>query len=65
MTSHAVAAARTDSRIERYWQAESALWNRYGLDLTERFVELDQAGHLPRLDQPVLVGRSLKSFLAG
>lgn len=41
MTSHAVAAARSDSRIERYRQAERALWNRYGLDPTERFVELD------------------------
>jgi pimeloyl-ACP methyl ester carboxylesterase len=41
MTSHVVAAAQIDTRSERYRRAERALWNHYGLDPIERFVELD------------------------
>lgn len=35
------AAASADPRIQRYRQAERALWDHYGLQPTERFIELD------------------------
>jgi pimeloyl-ACP methyl ester carboxylesterase len=41
MTSRAIAAARTSERSERYEAAERALWERYGLHPTERFIQLD------------------------
>ena len=41
MVSRAVALDATDERAERYRRAERALWNRYGLEPVERFVELD------------------------
>jgi pimeloyl-ACP methyl ester carboxylesterase len=40
MTSQAVAATRPAGRIERYRQAERAVWDHYGLQPTERFVEV-------------------------
>lgn len=33
-----------DARIERYRHAEGALWNHYGLEPTERFIDLDAPG---------------------
>jgi pimeloyl-ACP methyl ester carboxylesterase len=40
MTSQAVAARRPAGRIERYRQGERAVWDHYGLQPTERFVEV-------------------------
>jgi pimeloyl-ACP methyl ester carboxylesterase len=40
MTSQAVFAARPAGRTERYRQAERAVWDHYGLQPTERFVEV-------------------------
>jgi pimeloyl-ACP methyl ester carboxylesterase len=42
MTSQAVASARPAPRTERYRQAERVLWDHYGLQPTERFVEVDE-----------------------
>jgi pimeloyl-ACP methyl ester carboxylesterase len=42
MTSQALAGTRAADRIERYLQAEQALWDHYGLQPTERFVEVDK-----------------------
>jgi pimeloyl-ACP methyl ester carboxylesterase len=42
MTSQAVTAARPAGRTERYRQAEQALWDHYGVQPTERFVEVDK-----------------------
>jgi pimeloyl-ACP methyl ester carboxylesterase len=42
MTSQAVTAARSADRAERFRQAEQALWDHYGLQPTERFVEVDK-----------------------
>jgi pimeloyl-ACP methyl ester carboxylesterase len=42
MTSQALASARPAGRTERYRQAEQALWDHYGLQPTERFVEVDK-----------------------
>lgn len=42
MVSQAVPAERTDPRVERYQEAERALWDHYGLEPAERFVEIDQ-----------------------
>jgi pimeloyl-ACP methyl ester carboxylesterase len=36
-----IAASVADPRIQRYRQAERALWGHYGLEPTERFVEVD------------------------
>ncbi len=41
MTSATIATTSAEPRIERYRLAERALWNRYGLEPTERFVHLD------------------------
>jgi pimeloyl-ACP methyl ester carboxylesterase len=41
MTSNAISASSADARIEHYRQAERALWDHYGLEPTERFIELD------------------------
>lgn len=41
MTSQAVAQIATSDRIERYRQAERAAWKHYGLEPTERFIEVD------------------------
>ena len=41
MTSRAIAATTTDPRAERYQRAERALWEHYGLQPTERFIQLD------------------------
>jgi pimeloyl-ACP methyl ester carboxylesterase len=41
MTSQAVTAARSADRAERYRQAEQAVWDHYGLQPTERFVEIE------------------------
>jgi pimeloyl-ACP methyl ester carboxylesterase len=41
MASHAIAMPAADARTERYRQAERTLWNHYGLEPTERFIELD------------------------
>jgi 2-hydroxy-6-oxonona-2,4-dienedioate hydrolase len=40
--SEAVAAARPARRIERYRRAEHALWDHYGLQPTEHFVDVDR-----------------------
>jgi pimeloyl-ACP methyl ester carboxylesterase len=40
MTSQAIAGARATDQVERYRQAERALWDHYGLEPTERFVRL-------------------------
>jgi pimeloyl-ACP methyl ester carboxylesterase len=42
MTSQALAGTRSADRTERYRQAEQALWDHYGLQPTERFVEVDK-----------------------
>jgi pimeloyl-ACP methyl ester carboxylesterase len=41
MVMEADAAAPVDARTERYRQAERALWGHYGLEPTERFIDLD------------------------
>jgi pimeloyl-ACP methyl ester carboxylesterase len=41
MTSRAVAMPSTDGRTERYRTAERAVWNHYGLEPAERFIELE------------------------
>ncbi|MDP9282572.1 MAG: alpha/beta hydrolase [Chloroflexota bacterium] len=40
MTGQVIAANTTATRVERYRQAERALWEHYGMRPTERFVEL-------------------------
>jgi 2-hydroxy-6-oxonona-2,4-dienedioate hydrolase len=40
MSNAAIATASAEGHIERYRQAERAVWNRYGLAPTERFIEL-------------------------
>jgi hypothetical protein len=42
MTSQVLASARPAGRTERYRQAERALWDHYGLQATERVVEVDE-----------------------
>jgi pimeloyl-ACP methyl ester carboxylesterase len=37
----AITTVPVDARAERYRQAEHALWRRYGLEPTERFIDLD------------------------
>ncbi len=41
MASNTIARARPDARTERYRKAEMALWQHYGLEPTERFIDLD------------------------
>jgi 2-hydroxy-6-oxonona-2,4-dienedioate hydrolase len=41
MTSGAVAMESTDERTEAYRRAERALWSHYGLEPSERFVEVE------------------------
>jgi len=41
MVMEANAATPVDARTERYRQAERTLWGHYGLDPTERFIDLD------------------------
>ena len=41
MASRAVAMEATDERTERYRRAERALWSHYGLEPSERFVEIE------------------------
>jgi 2-hydroxy-6-oxonona-2,4-dienedioate hydrolase len=41
MASTATATTSADSRGERYREAERELWDHYGLEPTERFVDLD------------------------
>jgi 2-hydroxy-6-oxonona-2,4-dienedioate hydrolase len=41
MVMEADAATPVDARTERYRQAERALWGHYGLEPTERFIDLD------------------------
>jgi pimeloyl-ACP methyl ester carboxylesterase len=41
MVTKAVTVDATDKRTERYRRAERALWNHYGLEPIERFVQLD------------------------
>lgn len=41
MTTQAAAAPLADDRADRYRQAERALWDHYGLDPIERYVEID------------------------
>jgi 2-hydroxy-6-oxonona-2,4-dienedioate hydrolase len=40
MNSTAMAATSIDGRVERYREAERILWNHYGLEPTEHFVEV-------------------------
>lgn len=40
----AVAMPTADARIQRYRAAERALWSHYGLEPTERFIDLDSPG---------------------
>jgi len=42
MTSQAISEVRPMDRIERYRRAERAVWDHYGLDPTERFVEVSE-----------------------
>jgi 2-hydroxy-6-oxonona-2,4-dienedioate hydrolase len=42
MTSQAVAATQAAGRIERYRQAERAVWDHYGLQPMERFVDVGE-----------------------
>lgn len=44
MTSRAVAMEATDQPTERYRRAERAVWSHYGLEPTERFIELPSPG---------------------
>ena len=41
MTTRAIAMDATDERTERYRRAERAVWNHYGLEPTEQFVEFE------------------------
>ena len=41
MTSRSIAASSVDPRAERYRQTEQALWDHYGLQPTERFIQLE------------------------
>jgi pimeloyl-ACP methyl ester carboxylesterase len=41
MTTREMTMAPTDARTEHYRQVERAVWNRFGLDPVERFVEVD------------------------
>ena len=41
MRRGAGATAAAEGRVERYRQAERTLWNRYDLEPTERFIDLD------------------------
>jgi pimeloyl-ACP methyl ester carboxylesterase len=41
MPALAITDAPTDARTDRYRQAEQTLWSHYGLNPTERFVELE------------------------
>jgi len=41
MTTREMTMAPTDARLEHFRQVERAVWNRFGLDPIERFVELD------------------------
>lgn len=41
MTGRAVATSSVDSRAERYTKAERALWDHYGLQPTERIIQLE------------------------
>ena len=40
MTGHAIASTSRESRRERYQDAERALWHRYGLEPSVRYVQL-------------------------
>jgi pimeloyl-ACP methyl ester carboxylesterase len=40
MTGQAIASTSRESRVERYGRAEQALWDRYGLQPTVRYVQL-------------------------
>lgn len=40
MTDHAIVAPRGSSRSDRYRRAERALWTRYGLDPSERTIDI-------------------------
>jgi 2-hydroxy-6-oxonona-2,4-dienedioate hydrolase len=42
MVSQAVPAKRTDPNLEQYREAERALWEHYGLEPVERFVEIEE-----------------------
>lgn len=49
MTGQAIAATGSDARNERYRQAERAVWDHYGLEPTERFVEVDEPAAVIRV----------------
>jgi 2-hydroxy-6-oxonona-2,4-dienedioate hydrolase len=51
MTSRAVAMPSTDGRTERYRTAERAVWNHYGLDPAERFIELESPAVRVRIQE--------------
>lgn len=42
MTSHAVALPQLTARAERYRHAERAVWDHYGLEPSERFVDVEE-----------------------
>jgi pimeloyl-ACP methyl ester carboxylesterase len=59
MASTAIAPTAANTRTERYLEAERRLWQRYGLEPEERFLDLDApAAHLRVLEvgsgEPVL-----------
>ena len=41
MTTHAITEAPSQARTERYREAERALWRHYGVEASERFIELE------------------------
>jgi len=51
MTSQAIAVDPTDERTERYRRAERAVWNHYGLEPTERFVEFESPAVRVRIQE--------------
>jgi pimeloyl-ACP methyl ester carboxylesterase len=59
MTSRAIAASSSEPRAARYRTAERALWGHYGLEPTERFIQLDS----PRIRLRVLEVGSGKPLL--
>jgi pimeloyl-ACP methyl ester carboxylesterase len=60
MTSHAAVSARPAERAERYRRAEREVWAHYGLQATERFVEVAEPAARIRI---VEVGSGLPLFV--
>lgn len=58
MSSHAVALSQSAARAERYRQAEQAVWDHYGLEPSERFVDVGEPAariRVAAIRQPTLM----------